>query len=54
MKRHVENALAIAEFLIEAPEVSWVRYPDLEGHPDKDLAKKLLPHGKRFNCNIWN
>lgn len=45
MKRHVENALAIAEFLIEAPEVSWVRYPDLEGHPDKDLAKKLLPHG---------
>jgi|TARA_B110000116_G_scaffold272471_1_gene298049 O-acetylhomoserine (thiol)-lyase len=45
MKRHVENARAIAEFLIEAPEVSWVRYPDLEGHPDKDLAKKLLPNG---------
>ena len=45
MKSHVENALAIAEFLMDAKEVSWVRYPDLEGHPDKDLAKKLLPKG---------
>ncbi|MCL1598976.1 MAG: PLP-dependent transferase, partial [Actinomycetia bacterium] len=45
MARHVENARKIVAFLAEAPEVAWVVYPELEGHPDHDLAKQLLPKG---------
>ncbi|MFQ5555191.1 MAG: O-acetylhomoserine aminocarboxypropyltransferase [Acidimicrobiia bacterium] len=45
MERHVANARAIVSFLDEAAEVAWVTYPDLENHPDHELAKKLLPKG---------
>ncbi len=45
MVRHSENALAIASFLDEHKGVSWVTYPGLAGHPDHDLAKRLLPKG---------
>lgn len=42
MKRHSENALAVAKFLAEHPKVAWVRYPGLNGG---ELAKKYLPDG---------
>ncbi|VAV97854.1 O-acetylhomoserine sulfhydrylase / O-succinylhomoserine sulfhydrylase [hydrothermal vent metagenome] len=45
MARHVENARKIVAFLNDAPEVSWVAYPELEDHPDHELAKRLLPKG---------
>ncbi len=45
MDRHVANARAVAEFLVSAPGVDWVAYPDLETHPDQLLAAKFLPKG---------
>ena len=45
MARHVDNARTIASFLEEAKEVAWVRYPELDSHPDQALARKLLPKG---------
>lgn len=43
--RHVENARAVARFLVGAKEVAWVSYPDLPTHPDHNLAKQILPRG---------
>lgn len=45
MDRHVANALAVAKFLDEHPQVSWVNYPSLPSSPYYDLAKKYLPKG---------
>jgi O-acetylhomoserine (thiol)-lyase len=45
MARHVENTRKIVAFLDEAPEVSWVVYPELDSHPDRHLAADLLPKG---------
>jgi O-acetylhomoserine (thiol)-lyase len=45
MPRHCENALKVAEFLQLHPLVTWVNYPGLKNHPDRDLAKKYLSHG---------
>ena len=45
MKRHCENAIAIAEFLEKHEKVSWVNYPLLKSSKDYDLAKKYLPNG---------
>lgn len=45
MRRHCDNALAVAQFLEEHPKVSWVNYPGLESHPSYSLAKKYLPDG---------
>jgi len=45
MPRHVENAYAVAEFLLSRAEVEWVGHPDFPNHPDHALAKKLLPKG---------
>ena len=42
MKKHSENALAIAKFLQNHPKVAWVHYPSLS-HPE--LAAKYLPDG---------
>ena len=49
MKRHCENALAVATFLSNHPNVSWVVYPDLEGDKYNHLAKKYLPNG---SCGV--
>ena len=49
MKRHCENGLAVATFLKNHPNVSWVVYPDLEGDKYNDLAKKYLPNG---SCGV--
>ena len=45
MKRHCENARAVAEFLSKHPKVTWVNYPDLPGNKYHDLAAKYMPNG---------
>ncbi|MGN0455017.1 MAG: O-acetylhomoserine aminocarboxypropyltransferase/cysteine synthase family protein [Ruminococcus sp.] len=45
MKKHCENALAVAKYLKANPKVAWVNYPDLEGGENYELAKKYLPNG---------
>jgi O-acetylhomoserine (thiol)-lyase len=45
MDRHVENTRAVVEFLEGADGVDSVSYPELENHPDHELAKTLLPRG---------
>jgi O-acetylhomoserine (thiol)-lyase len=45
MERHVQNAKAIAEFLVNHPGVSWVSYPSLPGSEHHELAKKYVPKG---------
>ncbi len=45
MRRHSDNALAVAEFLAIHPRVAWVSYPGLAGHPDHAKARKYLPKG---------
>ncbi len=45
MQKHVENAVAVAQWLKKQPEVSWVNHPGLEDHPDHALAKKYMPKG---------
>jgi len=46
MPRHSENALKLAKWLEEQPQVSWVNYPSLQSHPDYALVKKYLPRGQ--------
>ena len=45
MERHCENALAVAKFLREHPNVEWVSYPGLPDSPYHALALKYLPKG---------
>lgn len=45
MDRHVQNALAVAKFLQEHPQVEWVSYAGLPDHPDYERAKKYMPKG---------
>ncbi len=42
MRQHEQNALAVAHFLQEHPEVATVNYPGLPSHPQHDLAKKQM------------
>ncbi|WFD33368.1 adenosylmethionine cyclotransferase [Malassezia cuniculi] len=44
-ERHIQNTTALAEWLEQHPQVSWVLYPSLKSHPSHDLAKKYLPRG---------
>lgn len=43
--RHVQNALALAEWLEQHPLVDYVQYPGLKSSPYYELAKKYLPRG---------
>jgi O-acetylhomoserine (thiol)-lyase len=45
MARHVDNARKVVEFLASHPQIASVAYPELPGHPDHTLAKRLLPRG---------
>ncbi|MFJ7936699.1 trans-sulfuration enzyme family protein [Sporosarcina sp. NPDC096371] len=42
MKRHCDNALAIAEFLEQHPAIKKVSYPGLASHPQHELAKRQM------------
>lgn len=46
IKRHSENALALAKWLQKQDIVSWVNYPGLETSPYKKLSEKYLPKGQ--------
>lgn len=45
MERHSENALKVAEFLENHPNVAWINYPLLESSKSYPLAKKYLSNG---------
>ena len=49
MKKHCENALAVAKFLSAHEKVAWVNYPDLETDSYHEMAKKYLPDG---SCGV--
>ena len=45
VQRHVDNALALAQWLDKHPAVAWVSYPGLPSHPAHEQAKKTLRNG---------
>ncbi|MEH2383313.1 MAG: O-acetylhomoserine aminocarboxypropyltransferase/cysteine synthase [Nostoc sp.] len=45
VERHVSNALELAQWLEQQPQVAWVNYPGLPHHPHHQRAKKYLRHG---------
>lgn len=45
MEKHCTNALQVAKFLQNHPQVAWVRYAGLEGDKYYELGKKYLPKG---------
>jgi len=45
MERHIENTLALAQWLQAHPLVEKVNYPGLPGNPYNELAGKYLPKG---------
>lgn len=45
MERHSRNALEIARFLEDHPDVTWVSYPGLASHESYDNARRYLPKG---------
>jgi O-acetylhomoserine (thiol)-lyase len=42
MERHVENALKVAHYLQDHPQVAWVSYAGLPDHPHHALAQKYM------------
>ncbi len=49
MKRHFENALAVAKYLEGNDKVAWVNFSGLEGDKYYSLAQKYLPDG---SCGV--
>ncbi len=45
IERHVSNAQAVAEFLTEQPNVTWVSYAGLPSSPWYERARRLAPRG---------
>jgi O-acetylhomoserine (thiol)-lyase len=45
VERHVQNTLALAEWLEKHPKVEYVNYPGLKSSKYYDLAKKYFPNG---------
>jgi O-acetylhomoserine (thiol)-lyase len=54
MQRHMENTVAVLEFLGKSKAVDWVLHPSLASHPDFALAQRLLPRGSGaiISCGI--
>ncbi|MEV7602272.1 aminotransferase class I/II-fold pyridoxal phosphate-dependent enzyme [Kitasatospora sp. NPDC089797] len=46
VRRHCDTALELATRLAAHPAVTAVHYPGLPGHPDHELARRLLPEGQ--------
>jgi methionine-gamma-lyase len=42
VERAQANAIEIAQWLEEHPEVAWVRFPGLPSHPQYELAKRQM------------
>ncbi len=49
MKRHCDNADAVANFVKNHEKIEWVRYCGLEGDKNYELGKKYLPNG---SCGV--
>lgn len=49
MKRHCENAQAVAEYVKDHEKIEWVRYCGLEGDKNYELGQKYLPNG---SCGV--
>ncbi len=49
VKRHCENAQAVAEYLSKNDKVAWVNYCGLPDNKYHELAKKYLPNG---SCGV--
>lgn len=49
MARHNENGLAVARYLAEHDQISWVKYPSLEDDDNYALTQKYLPNG---SCGV--
>lgn len=49
IKRHCENAMAVAEFLNKNDKIAWVNYSGLEDNQYHALAQKYLPNG---SCGV--
>jgi len=45
IERHSQNALAVAQWLQDRPEVEWVSYPGLASHPSHEIARRTLNSG---------
>lgn len=46
LERHSANALEVAKYLEQHPDVLWVSYAGLPSHPSYSLAQKYLPRGQ--------
>ncbi|WP_121667014.1 O-acetylhomoserine aminocarboxypropyltransferase/cysteine synthase family protein [Mesonia aquimarina] len=44
--KHSEQALSLAKWLQQQPQVAWVNYPGLSNSPYYSLSKKYLPKGQ--------
>lgn len=42
MERHCENALKVAQYLEQHPQVGWVKYAGLASNPEHHLAQKYM------------
>ncbi|WP_158853271.1 O-acetylhomoserine aminocarboxypropyltransferase/cysteine synthase family protein [Halorhabdus sp. CUG00001] len=51
MERHCENAMTVAEFLADHPEVAWVSYPGLGSHETHDNASEYLDGGEASSAS---
>lgn len=49
VKKHCDNAQAVAEYLAKNDKISWVNYCGLPGDKYHELAKKYLPNG---SCGV--
>ena len=49
MKRHCENAQAVAEFLNQHDKITWVQYCGLKNNKYYQLGRKYLPNG---SCGV--
>ena len=49
MKRHCENAMAVAQYLSKHPKVAYVNYASLPGDKYYELAQKYFPDG---SCGV--
>jgi O-acetylhomoserine (thiol)-lyase len=46
MPRHCQNAMDLARYLENHPQVAWVNYPGLKSHPCHQQALRYLPDGQ--------
>src|ERR1700689_4001707 len=54
MRKHCDNAQAVAEWVAAHPKVAWVSYPGLPGDRYHNLSKKYCPGGAGavFTCGL--